>query len=53
MAEIQRPKNPDDDWKMWLVVNPSIWLIPILAIVLGVALVVHSAVFEILKPWGG
>lgn len=39
---IAKPKNPDDDWKFWLVVDPSIWLIPILLAVLGIALLVHS-----------
>jgi light-harvesting complex 1 alpha chain len=39
---IQKPKNPDDDWKFWLVVNPSVWLMPILFTVLLVALAVHS-----------
>ena len=40
-----RPSNPRDDWKVWLVVNPGTWLIPILMTVLVVALVVHSFVF--------
>ncbi len=39
---IAKPKNPDDDWKMWLVVNPATWLMPILFAVLIIALVVHS-----------
>ena len=46
MAEqqIAKPKNPEDDWKIWLVVNPATWLIPILAAVLLIALAVHSFV---------
>jgi light-harvesting complex 1 alpha chain len=49
MAEqqIPRPKNPEDDWKVWLVVNPAHWLIPILAAVLVIALAVHSTVFAL------
>ena len=42
MADIQKPKNPQDDWKIWLVVNPSTWLMPILFAVLLIALAVHS-----------
>ncbi len=46
MAEqkIARPKNPEDDWKVWTIVDPAIWLIPILITVLLVALAVHSVV---------
>lgn len=46
MAEqqIARPRNPDDDWKVWLVCNPSVWLMPILITVLLTALAVHSVV---------
>jgi light-harvesting complex 1 alpha chain len=44
MSEINKPKNPEDDWKVWLVVNPAVWLMPILFAVLVVALVVHSYV---------
>jgi light-harvesting complex 1 alpha chain len=46
MAEqqIPRPKNPEDDWKVWTIVDPAIWLIPILITVLGIALAVHSVV---------
>ncbi len=39
---IAKPKNPDDDWKFWLVVNPSTWMMPILFAVLIVALLVHT-----------
>jgi light-harvesting protein B-800-850 alpha chain len=46
-------KPAEQDYRMWLVVNPGTWLIPILVIVLGVALVVHSVVFDLLKPWSG
>ena len=42
----KRPSNPGDDWKLWLVVNPGTWLIPILITVLLTALVVHSFVFS-------
>ncbi|WP_295446893.1 light-harvesting antenna LH1, alpha subunit [uncultured Thiodictyon sp.] len=38
---IAKPKNPDDDWKFWLVVDPSTWLVPILLAVLLIALLVH------------
>ena len=46
MAEqqIPRPKNPEDDWKVWLVINPATWLVPILAAVLLIALTVHAFV---------
>ncbi|TVQ90297.1 MAG: light-harvesting protein [Chromatiaceae bacterium] len=51
MAEqqIPRPRNPEDDWKVWLVVNPSTWLIPILALVLLIALTVHSFILTSAK----
>ncbi|WP_006787932.1 light-harvesting antenna LH1, alpha subunit [Thiorhodospira sibirica] len=38
---VPSPSNPADDWKMWLVVNPATWLMPILFAVLATALVVH------------
>jgi light-harvesting complex 1 alpha chain len=47
MSENKRPKNPEDDWKVWLVVNPAKWLMPILFTVLVVALVVHSYVISL------
>jgi light-harvesting complex 1 alpha chain len=50
MAEIARPKNPEDDWKVWLVLNPATWLVPILAAVLVIALAVHTTVFS--SPYG-
>ena len=51
MSEIAKPKNPDDDWKVWMVVNPSTWLMPILFAVLVIALAVHAVVFGIGLGW--
>ncbi|MFP4244832.1 MAG: light-harvesting antenna LH1, alpha subunit [Ectothiorhodospira sp.] len=41
-----KPSNPRDDWKLWLVVNPGTWLMPILMAVLVVALAVHAFVYS-------
>jgi hypothetical protein len=51
MAEqqIQRPKNPDDDWKIWTVCHPGVWLMPILFAVLLIALAVHSVILSSAK----
>jgi len=51
MAEIPRPKNPEDDWKIWLVINPGTWLMPILFSVFILALVLHGLLFSI-SPYG-
>ena len=36
--------NPQDDWKIWLVINPAKWLVPIWIAVLAVVVVIHVAV---------
>ena len=36
--------NPADDWKIWLVINPSKYLVPIFIAVLATAVVIHVAV---------
>jgi hypothetical protein len=35
------------DYRIWLVVNPAVWLVPILFAVLVVALAVHLYVFSL------
>ncbi|HYN79789.1 MAG TPA: light-harvesting antenna LH1, alpha subunit [Lamprocystis sp. (in: g-proteobacteria)] len=35
-------KPLEEDYRIWLVVNPSTWLMPILFAVLLIALLVHS-----------
>jgi hypothetical protein len=47
--QIKRPRNPEDDWKFWLVCDPAVWLMPILIVVLLVALAVHSVVLSSAK----
>jgi hypothetical protein len=51
MAEIARPKNPEDDWKVWLVLNPGTWLVPILMSVFLLAILVHAFLFSV-GPYG-
>ncbi|MEA3639172.1 MAG: light-harvesting antenna LH1, alpha subunit [Lamprobacter sp.] len=51
MAEIARPKNPEDDWKVWLVLNPATWLVPILMSVFLLAILVHAFLFTV-SPYG-
>ncbi|NEX18076.1 MAG: light-harvesting protein [Halochromatium sp.] len=38
-------KPAEHDYRIWLVINPAVWLIPIFALVLLVALAVHAMVF--------
>ena len=38
--------NPQDDWKIWLVINPATWLVPIWIAVLATAVIIHVAVIS-------
>jgi hypothetical protein len=40
-------KPKEQDYRIWLVVNPATWLIPILAATLVIALAVHTMVFSL------
>jgi hypothetical protein len=42
-------KPKEQDYRIWLVVNPATWLIPILAATLVIALAVHATVFSSAK----
>ncbi len=44
---VPTPSNPQDDWKVWLVVNPATWLMPILFALLILGLAVHGYVFSV------
>jgi hypothetical protein len=46
-------KPKEQDYRIWLVVNPATWLVPILAAVLIIALGVHTMVFSLPQySWG-
>jgi light-harvesting protein B-800-850 alpha chain len=40
-------KPKEQDYRIWLVLNPAVWLVPILAAVLVIALSVHTMVFSL------
>lgn len=43
--EVFNYKPKEMDYRIWMVVNPAAWLIPILFAVLLIALAVHATVF--------
>ena len=46
-------KPKEQDYRIWLVVSPATWLVPILAAVLVIALGVHAMVFSLPQySWG-
>ncbi|QGU33605.1 light-harvesting antenna LH1, alpha subunit [Thermochromatium tepidum] len=51
MSNVAKPRNPEDDWKIWLVVNPATWLMPIFYALLVLAIAVHAVVFSVGLGW--
>jgi hypothetical protein len=46
-------KPKEQDYRIWLVLNPATWLVPILAATLVIALGVHTMVFSLPQySWG-
>lgn len=51
MSDVAKPRNPEDDWKIWLVVNPATWLMPIFYALLVLGIAVHWVVFAVGLGW--
>jgi hypothetical protein len=45
--EVFNYKPKEQDYRIWLVLNPAVWLVPILASTLVIALAVHTMVFSL------
>ncbi len=45
--KVMNYKPQEQDYRIWMVVNPSTWLIPIMLSLLILAIAVHAAVFSI------
>ncbi|NEX21915.1 light-harvesting protein [Thiorhodococcus mannitoliphagus] len=48
---MSKPSNPADDWKIWLVLNPATWLMPLFYALLVLAIAVHFVVFSVGLGW--
>jgi light-harvesting protein B-800-850 alpha chain len=44
-------KPKEQDYRIWLVVNPATWLIPILIAVFALAILIHAFLFTV-GPYG-
>ncbi|MCG6941857.1 MAG: light-harvesting protein [Thiohalocapsa sp.] len=45
-------KPKEQDYRIWLVVNPATWLIPILCSVFVLAILIHALLFTV-SPYNG
>ncbi|MBK5965965.1 light-harvesting protein [Thiocystis minor] len=39
---IPAPNHPEDDWKIWTVINPATWMVPFFGILFVQMWLVHS-----------
>jgi len=47
MNDVMNYKPSEKDYRFWLVVNPSTWMMPILFAVLLTVLAIHAAILSI------
>ena len=50
-SEVFNYKPKEQDYRIWLVLNPAVWLVPILMSVFVLGIVLHAALFS-LSPYG-
>ncbi|NEX17185.1 MAG: light-harvesting protein [Halochromatium sp.] len=39
---VAKPDHPEEDWKIWTVINPAVWMVPFFFILFVQMWMVHS-----------